>query len=304
MQLFIKAAEIWQINPDDQCLVLGSSDYSNLAEFASFALASVNKTFAYGEGLPGQTWAVGYPLVWKDLENSAFQRTAEAKAVGIVCGVSIPIFAGDFLLAVLVLFFSDEEGVSGALEIWSNEDNSQSELRLKDGYYGELERFEWISQRLSIMRGRGLPGAAWEQKKPVLVPDLSSNSTFLRARNAAEAGIRTGLAIPLATHTDKIYILTLLSAKGTPIARRFETWLYDANSDKLVFEDGYCAENTDLKALHQDVQVVKGKGDLGAVWLSGRPLISPKGAYNPEGATVLFPVINGCQFVGIVALVL
>ena len=66
--------------------------------------------FGRGEGLPGQAWEQGRPLVLKIFENSYFRRTAAAHAEGITCGIAVPIYAGDFLTSVLVIFCGDDDG--------------------------------------------------------------------------------------------------------------------------------------------------------------------------------------------------
>lgn len=157
MQLFIKSAEIWVSDGGYLSRELYSSHYSDASEFETI---SKDIRFAYGEGLPGETWKAGQPLIWTDLDNGSFKRAEAARNIGLVCGVSIPVFAGDFLLAVVVLFCGKGDEASGAIEVWGNADGSARELKLVEGYYGDLERFEWISRRLAIMRNHGLPGIA------------------------------------------------------------------------------------------------------------------------------------------------
>lgn len=301
MQLFLKAAEIWQPDARGVSLRLSSSYYGDLVEFAD---VSQDMTFDFGEGLPGAAWAARRPLVWTDLGIGAFKRTEAAAQAGIACGIAIPILVGDFLLAVAVLFCGKAEAVIGAVEVWENPPGSDTELRLTDGYYGDLERFEWVSRRLSIMRGRGLPGGAWELGGPLILNDLGSSNTFLRARNAAEAGITTGLAMPYLDTEDGVQVLTLLSAKGTPIARRFEIWTPDGESEALRFAAGHCEAGTDLTAKYAGVAVSKGEGPLGEVWLSGKPQVTAGGAAASGEPTIVLPVIARARLAAVVALVL
>ncbi len=300
MKSFVKAAEIWQTGPEGDRLHLSTSYYGDLIEFAE---ASKDMGFAYGEGLPGQTWAQARPLVWTDLQTDAFLRSESAKRAGIACGLSIPIFAGDFLLAVLVLFFADDEDVTGAVEVWGNR-GSETELKLVEGYYGVLERFEWVSRRLTIMRGRGLPGGAWGDGKPLIISDLGQSSAFLRARNAAESGITTGVAVPFSYGVSDTQVLTFLSARGTPIARRFEVWVPDTEGKRLVFETGHTEAGEDLHSIYRDVSFAKGHGTRGLAWLTGRPSISSPAEGADDGPLVLLPVIDDCRLVAVVGLVL
>lgn len=301
MQLFIKAAEIWIPDGDSLSRELYSSHYEDSSEFEAI---SKDMRFAYGEGLPGETWKAGHPLIWTDLDNGSFKRAEVAKNIGIVCGVSIPVFAGEFLLAVVVLFCGKGDEATGAIEVWGNVAGSANELKLSEGYYGDLERFEWISRRLTIMRNHGLPGVAWGTGKPFMMQDLGGSGTFLRARNAAEAGITTGLAIPFSAFGGDIRILTLLSAKGTPIARRFEIW--SVEGDALALVSGHAESGVDLLAKYAGKMIGKGEGELGKVWLTGRPVM----AFVAENSSLeagderalMLPVINAGRLVSVVVL--
>lgn len=303
MNFFLKAAEIWLPDRDAARLSLGSSYYG---EVPAFADASRDMHFSLGQGLPGQTWEVGHPLIWTDLDRETFMRSGAARDSGLSSAISIPVFGCDFLQAVLVLFFAGGEDLSGAVELWTSNLDNDSELTLLDGYYGDLERFEWISRRLTVMRGRGLPGEAWASERPVIIEDLGASNSFLRARNAAEAGITTGLALPMLRDGMPAHIVTLLSAKGTPIARRFEIWTVQPDG-RLRFRDGYCDDGTDLHAEYVDVSYARGDGPMGLVWLTGEPRIgafvnSAAGADEREQQMILLPVTDRQKMVAVVAL--
>ena len=270
MGQFIKAIEVWVPGVQPYQLQLASSHYGDLAQFKS---ASESMCFAYGDGLPGKTWSEGRPIVLTDIQQRYFQRRQLAEEAKLQCAVSIPIFSGEFLQAVVVLFCGDESGQMGALELWHNHDGSKTELRLVDGYYGKLERFEWVSRKLTIMRGRGLPGAAWAENSPMLMSDLHKSSAFLRASNAADAGITSGLAIPFVYAEDDVRVLAFLTAEGSPIAKGFEIWAPSADGTLLKFHSGLKGDDADLAAHYDDTAFEKGEGALGQCWLSGRPLV-------------------------------
>lgn len=301
MKQFIKAVEIWVPGSKNKVLELGSAYYGELGDFKSI---SESMSFAFDEGLPGKTWSTGRAIVLTDINNNSyFQRAEAANQASIDCGISIPVFCGEFLQAVVILFCGGSEDVKGAMEVWHNTNGSNNELSLVDGYYGELEKFEWVSRRLTIMRGRGLPGSAWDQARPVIMHDLGSSSTFLRASHAADAGITTGLAIPINLVAPDIEILTLLSAEGTPIARRFEIWTPNADGTFLQFDSGQCESADDLGQRYADTLIKKGEGPIGEAWLTGRPLVAD---INPDAGNAMFvlPVIKGCTLNSMVCLVL
>ncbi|MCG8312843.1 MAG: GAF domain-containing protein [Pseudomonadales bacterium] len=296
MNLFLKAAEIWIPDKSGRLLTLVSSEYGELDEFAN---VSSDMTFSLGEGLPGQTWQQKVPLIWTDLSNSYFQRSEIAQQSGITCGLSIPIIFGEFVNAIVILFFGSSSGEGGAVEVWYNHDGSHNELKLLDGFYGDLERFEYVSRRLTLMRGRGLPGVAWETEKPLVIGNLAESNTFIRARNAAESGITTGMAIPLNFGDEGVKIVTFLSAMGTPIALRFEVWLPHNERSRLLFHSGFSITGDDLQERYRDEAFNKGEGLLGGSWLSGQPVLEQVGDFRE----LAIPLIQQGQLSAIVRLI-
>ena len=118
--------------------------------------------FSPGEGLPGTAWAQRRPIVLKNLDVPYFKRAEAARAAGLTCGIALPIFAGEFLLAVAVFFCGDDEEHVGAIELWSNNPAESHELGLIDGYYGSAEVFERDSRYIKFRPGFGLPGIVWQ----------------------------------------------------------------------------------------------------------------------------------------------
>jgi hypothetical protein len=192
----------------------------------------------------------------------------------LTCGVAIPILAGEEIKAVLgLLCGSDKDANVGAIELWHNDAERSHELTLVDGYYGAAENFEFNSRHTSIPRGYGLPGRAWKADEPVIIDDLGENSQFMRAREAAGAGIDVGLAIPYTTSASETWVISFLSAARTPIARRFEIW--KPVDDALSFQAGHCSSGADLIATFAGKTIGKGEGALGEAWARGLPAITP-----------------------------
>jgi len=288
-QTFIRAIEIWVPSKDRRRLELGSGLYGPLSEFET---ASHAMSFGFDEGLPGKAWAAGHPIVLKDLTGSYFKRGEVAEAAGLTCGVALPIFAGSFLLAVIVLFCGDDRDHVGAIELWHTPPGL-NEMSLVDGYYGTAEVFEWSSRHTKFMRGTGLPGQIWETGMPVILEDLGRSRRFLRWESAERVGINRGIGIPCGHDANGVWVLTLLSALGTPIARRFEVWVPSDNGDRLFFHSGYCEEAADLKTLNGPASLSQGEGTLGYVWRSGTPAISGDLASEPA------PIIASTQGTGL-----
>src|SRR5205814_8657363 len=106
------------------------------AEYSEFKAVSENALFAYDEGLPGKAWASGHPVILTKVVNSYFKRTDEAVEAGLTCGVALPVFAGVFLMAVMVLFCGDDEKHVGASELWHNVAERPQAMGIVVGYYG------------------------------------------------------------------------------------------------------------------------------------------------------------------------
>lgn len=309
MKTFIKVTEIWIPGRDRTTLELGGGLYGS---YNAFREAAEQQHFAYGEGLPGRAWAEGRPIVLKDFDSSHFRRGDVAKASGLTVAIALPVFSGEILLAVVMFICGDDEEHAGAIEVWGR-DLDRDEMALVDGYYGSLDRFEWISQRVRFVFGQGLPGGVWAERAPMVIEDLGNSSTFMRARNAAEAGITTALGIPCLHGPESVYVMDFLSAMGTPIARRFEIWSPNAAQGGLTYETGHCDLGTALEQDYQDVVIAKGDGVLGQVWLTGVPQAveslslddcAPSMSARQAGLESLFamPVFDGAVIKAVVVL--
>jgi len=268
MKSFIKLIEIWTPTQDRKSLMLGDSYYG---DYSDFYQQSQNISFAYNEGLPGTAWAQSSPIIITDLEHSCFARKEAAKQSDITCAVAVPIFSGQFLLSVIVILCGDKEELAGAIEVWGINSERPSELRLVNGYYGSLEKFEWVSRRISFQKGSGLPGTILDYRIPQIVANMTSSEFFLRASNASLDGINTAFGIPFIYNEQHEYVLTFLSACGTPIAQRFEIWLPDRNHDYFSLFTGHSEIPNDVFSFNK---VKKGQGLIGQVWLTGCPAIS------------------------------
>jgi len=271
MQTFIKAIEVWEPDRKKTKLTLINGIYGHYKEFASY---SKNMHFAYNEGLPGEAWAAQRPIILTNLEESGFKRTEMASKIGITTAIAMPIFAGEYLHAVILFLCGDREDYAGAIELWAKEPDKRTEMGLLEGYYGSMKDFEWVSRNIKIMRGHGLPGNAWKTKMPYIINDLGESATFLRARKAAKEGITTALALPAWMNEEDGYVMSFLSAKSTPIAHRFEIWIPDETGEALIFRDGYCDRDNKLSQIYALTRLKKEDSIAGEVWKTGYPILS------------------------------
>jgi hypothetical protein len=295
---FIRVIEVWVPDADGALLELGGAWYGTATRFGAL---SRRMCFGRGEGLPGQAWEAGRPIVLKAFEGSAFRRTQAAHADGLSCGIALPVFDGATLKAVVLIFCGDSETEAGAIELWRNQPAQSKDLLLDDGYYGATgDAFEFISRRTAFRKGTGLPGLAWESGLPVFMGDLGRGGRFLRADSAQKVGINRGFAIPCATPDPDVYVMAFLSALATPIVRRFETWLPDPAGTHLLRREGFCEAAGPLDTGSLADRVDAGEGALGRAFARGVPEV---GASSAAGLSTLvaLPVLQAGRVAAVVA---
>lgn len=296
---FIQVSEVWV--PEGGRLQLAGGNYGELTAFED---ASRRESFARGEGLPGKAWDEARPVVLKAFDGSYFKRTEAAKEAGLTSAVAIPVFDGAKLKAVLVTLCGDDGERTGAIEVWGERDGL---LMLDDGYYGAARHFEWVSQHTHFPRGQGLPGGVWASETPMLMRDLGSGYRFVRADSAGKAGLTTGLGLPVPVPLGRTFVLTLLSARGTPLARRFEIW--DARSARVgsaneaVLADGICAREGALWSDEFDRRTRAWAGVIGQVLGTGIPLAAADIPGIPAGyaSAVALPLFRGGKIAHVIA---
>jgi len=294
MKTFIRVVEYWIPDAGGTRLTFGGGLFGEAAVLAD---ASAGLRFVRGEGLPGRAWASGRPIVLARLEGSYFRRVDAARAVGLTCGIALPIFRGARLAAVVVFFCGDDEAHAGAIELWGNDPEESHDMTLVDGYYGTTgDTFEFISRATAFRKGNGLPGMAWERHKPVFLPDLGKGSGFLRADGAVKVGINRGFAIPCSTLDGSNFVLAFLSALATPIARRVETWEPDAEGTRLQRTFGFSEETREAATPTPGSVAWTATGDspLAQAFVTGVPCVN--------GATIAIPVAPRGRVTAVVAL--
>ena len=292
MKTFIRVVEMWVPNAQRGLLEFGGGLYRNAPRFGSI---SRSMCFGRGEGLPGRAWESGRPIVLKQFAESTFRRTHAAAIDGLTCGIALPVFAGERLTAVLLLFCGDDAAHAGAIELWHNDPGKSADMKLDDGYYGNTaEVFEFISRQTSFRRGNGLPGLAWASGLPVFMPDLGKGGRFVRSDSAVKVGINRGLALPCSGRGKDTWVMAFLSALGTPIASRFETWLAHDEGEHLQRQEGFCEKLGLIGAGGPDERVERGEGALGLALAACVPMIAERAALEP-GAPGAAARAAGCE---------
>jgi hypothetical protein len=288
---FIRAIEFWVPGADGSLLEFGGGLFGAAKRFEA---ATRNLCFGKGEGLPGQAWDCGHPLMLKTLEAPGFRRAAAANADGLNCAVALPVFVGEALSAVVVLFCSDDADLAGAIELWHNEPEESSDMTLQSGHYGNTgDTFEFLSSHTSFRRGTGLPGRTWESQTPVFMPDLGRGSGFLRADSALKVGINRGFAIPCGSTNGDVYMLAFLSALATPFASQVDVWQPDALQSHLEHSFSFADAQPDA------AQAANGKlsltdSTIGQVFITGVPAL--------DGERIVMPVAFQHRITAVLAL--
>jgi hypothetical protein len=220
------------------------------------------------------------------------------------------------------------------IEIWVP-DEDRTQLKFGSGLYGALSDFKNASEQQHFSYDEGLPGKAWaaghpivltqfehsyfkrteaaqkagltcgialpiffwETGMPVLMENIGKVNEFTRAADAQLADITTGLGIPAGNSDEQTYVMTFLSAKATPIAKRIQIWIPE--SKQLVCRQGYSKNSNNLAEIFETLIVNKGEGALGRVWLTGMPIITGNqeaDEYNPKldslSSMLAIPVIE------------
>jgi|SRR5690554_1572543 len=94
-------------------------------------------------------------------------------------------------------------------EVWSNSYDKKfmvwNDFWSKDENY--FEKFSKFSSVHKFAKGVGLIGKTWEQKKPLLVENMSADISFLRAEVALQSGFNAAIGIPILNDDDVLCVL-------------------------------------------------------------------------------------------------
>lgn len=268
---FIQATEVWIPDPSGEVLIRADGVYGPLK---SFDRASADHGFVRGEGLPGLAWKAQKPVILTDITDPRFLRAGAAQAAGLGAAAAIPVYARDRLKGVLVMICASDDTHVGALEVWSSDNGPGTPMTLDAGFYGAATAFREVSEQTAFQRGQGLPGGVWGAGAPILMRDLGRSAGFIRSASAQAAGLTTGLGIPVPTPGGSTYVLTLLTSRATPIARRFEIWDVVAGKGgarpTAALTDGLCETEGPLWDTGRKVQ--SWQGPVGRALATGTPV--------------------------------
>ena len=98
-------------------------------------------------------------------------------------------------------------------ELWTPDDGG--ELLVVSGGWrrdrGPRTAFELRAGELAFEMGDGLPGQAWAQRRPVWSPDVATDLRLPRRADAAAAGLRSAMALPVAKGQEPLAVVLFVS---------------------------------------------------------------------------------------------
>ncbi|MCU1310361.1 MAG: Sensory box histidine kinase/response regulator [Candidatus Angelobacter sp.] len=124
---------------------------------------------------PIERWELSYQVT-NVLAESSDSQAAITEILALV-GRAMEFDAGSFWVV------HELRSVLRCVSFWSGTDR-------------QFPNFELVTRVRDLSHGQGLPGKAWEVRKPVCFPDVTKAPNFPRAMVAEIDGIRFGIAFP------------------------------------------------------------------------------------------------------------
>lgn len=135
-----------------------------------------------------------------------------------------------------------------------------SVLECSPAWYGSesLEAFHSASEALTFAPGVGLPGRVWQLKQAQWRRDIATDSdeNFFRRQLAQQAGLKSGLGIPLFTTTGVLAVLVFYMFESQDEDERL-TELISASTELGVMIQRKQAEGEVLKALTKEKELTE-----------------------------------------------
>src|SRR5258708_4993753 len=194
MKTFIRVVELWVPDRTRTRLEFGGCLCSE--EYSEFKAVSENALFAYDEGLPGQAWAAGMPLIIKDLHNAkSFLRWEEASEIGINCGVGIPYTTPPDQTWVMTFLSAQATPIARRFEIWVP-NPARTELVFQSGDCSKNADLTSLYASKTIRKGEGSIGGTWATGMPAINEHLKVDES-ITAQLARAAGMNQIVVLPV-----------------------------------------------------------------------------------------------------------
>jgi len=199
-----------------------------LASFEVYDVVSSGAVIELTE--TGELRLVALPTASSGLPRIVDDRESLPKNVAAV--LTFPIYRAGQIVSVVALAAAADPAALGVFEIWEPY-GEFAEVKLTQGYYSQLDRFQSVSSFIRFEKGSGLPGSVWQRRCAVVHNDLPNHPGFLRAAGASAEALTTAIGIPI-FDDDFVASVLLISSSKSPLARGLEIWLPDVDSFSLL----------------------------------------------------------------------
>jgi DNA-binding NarL/FixJ family response regulator len=140
----------------------------------------------------------------------------------------------------------------------------------------DYSEFEAITKELRFPRGCGLPGKAWQDRRPIAVQSMWELPSPQRRFAADKAGLRGGLALPVLHRMEVLAVLEFFSREEVEITERLLRSLTGISHEIGQFFDRRRGELEPIRVTPRQREVLQ----LAALGLSG-PGIADRLAVSP-----------------------
>jgi len=142
-------------------------------------------------------------------------------------------------------------------------------LEFGGGAFGAARRFAAISQELCFGSGEGLPGRAWQERRPILLPQFEG-SFFRRNAAAKAAGLTCAIALPSFVDDRLVSVLVVFCGHEAKGRGALELWRDDAGGrGELTLVDGAFGQAQTFETISRQTHLQRGAGLPGQAWLGG-----------------------------------
>lgn len=140
-------------------------------------------------------------------------------------------------------------------------------LELGGGWFDEAPAFGAISRSMCFGRAEGLPGRAWEDRRPVLLRSFEG-SYFRRTAAAHAAGLSCAVALPIFADQRLACVVVLLCGDSAEHVGAIELWRNDPRlTGDLTLAEGYFGSTAPaFEDLSRDGSLPRGAGAPGLAW--------------------------------------
>lgn len=140
-------------------------------------------------------------------------------------------------------------------EIWIP-DQEQNHLICYPAWFTRrpgMEEFRKVSLPLTFAKGEGFPGRAWIDGRPIVIHDLGDPDRFLRATAAVDAGLKSGIAVPVLSGDTVQLILCFYFAVAEELASS-RVQVVSAVAAQVGLLIGRKKAEDEVRTLNQDLE--------------------------------------------------